>query len=220
MTLWTRSREDGLMIPVTGRNELAGGARIGGKIVGPRTETSGIWNGRPPVAIDGAGPMTLSLAARPGEGTPGQTVTIDGDFGNGFGGSIRRRFNVGGGLSASLRVGNFEHVQIRVVPDPLAAAGNVGIPSGMTVFFCWTWELQPSAKLLLFENYPVGGVTIEAPEGCESIYVESACTLTFAMTQFGNTFARAVVAGERVPCLWGAFSCNIPNKFVFESRGV
>jgi len=222
MSNWIPTPTPTGFVPVLDRNELAGGPRLGGLFNGPKTDTSALWKGHAPQFMDGIGPLTLSMAARPAPATPGQTVTIEVEVGNAWGGKISRRFNLGGGLSADLRVGNFQHIEVKAVPDGASVAGNIGIPAGMTVFFSWSFELQPRCPLFLFQDYPLAavGTVIQAPEGCEFIHVESACTLTFALTQFGTTFVKAVAAGDRVPCTWGAFSCNVTNKFIFESRGL
>ncbi len=219
---WVEDPRSPVYLNLMQRNELAAGPRLGGSYEGLKTDTSGIWKGRPPLFADGIGPMTLAIAATPNPNALGQTVTIEGEFGNAFGGIIRRRFHIGGGLSADLRAGNFAHVKIQVVPDPLAVPNNVGIPAGMTVFFCWTWNLNPIAALFFYQDYPVAavGTTIQAPEGCEFIHVQNAGTLTFVVTEYGQTWVRAVAAGERVPCPWGAFSCNVANRFIFEMRGL
>ena len=60
--------------PLTNLQELAGGARDGGLFRGPKTDTSALWKGRPPVNVDGIGPMGMGgkttllgvkVAARP-----------------------------------------------------------------------------------------------------------------------------------------------------------
>ena len=220
---WTRALEiQRRAVALERRNELASGARLGGKFDGPRDSTSALWKGRPPQLEDGIGPMTLSIAALPDDADLGQTVTVEIEAGNAWGGQITRLFNVGGALSADLRVGDFEHVVARVVRDPLAAAGQGGIPNGMSVYFCWTWELQPTAALMRFLDYPAGaiGTNIALPEGCTHIHVQNAGNLTFAWSEYAGTFVRPVLAGERVPCVGPTFSCNVANVFVFESRGL
>lgn len=192
--------------------ELAGGPRLGGRFVGPKTDTSSIWKGRPPVLEAGVRPLTLALAATPPPAELGRTVTVQAQCGNAWGGLITREFQIGGGLSAELRVGNFEHVKV-FVPPP-------GIVAGMTVFFCWTSDLLGRTPLYRFINYPAPGPIIQVPEGAEFVYPEVAGTLTYSIPQFGATFTRTVAAGEQVPIVWSAFSCNVANDFIFQLRGL
>ena len=48
--------------PLNNLGELAGGARDSGLFRGPKTDTSSLWKGRPPVQENGIGPMGLSIS--------------------------------------------------------------------------------------------------------------------------------------------------------------
>lgn len=204
-------RHGSTRMPLTNLEELGGGARDGGRFVGPKNDTSALWKGRPPVNIDGIGPMGMSIALRNESGTRGLTVTIDAEVGSPSGGLARRVFAVGEGLSADLHVGSYPHVKIRAVTP---------IPAGCTLYFTWVYEIISRSPLLAFIDYPAGGVSIDLPEGCEAFTVQNACTLTFQIPQFATTFAYAAVAGERVDALWSAVSCNVVNKFIAHLRGI
>lgn len=197
--------------PLTNLDELGGGARDGGRFVGPKTDTSALWKGRPPVNVDGIGPMGMSISLRNESATRGLTVTIDAEAGTPYGGLARRIFQVGEGLSAELHVGSYPHVNVRAVTP---------IPAGCTLYFTWVYEIIGRSPLLSFFNYTVPASIIELPEGCEAVTVQNACTLTFQIPQFTSTFTYAAVAGERVDALWSALSCNIANRFIFHMRGI
>lgn len=197
--------------PLTNLEELGGGARDGGRFVGPKTDTSALWKGRPPVNVDGIGPMGMSISLRNESATPGLTVTIDAEAGTPYGGLARRIFQVGEGLSAELHVGSYPHVNVRAVTP---------IPAGCTLYFTWVYEIIGRSPLLSFFDYTVPASIIELPEGCEAVTVQNACTLTFQIPQFTSTFTYAAVAGERVDALWSALSCNIANRFIFHMRGI
>lgn len=206
-------------LTVMERNELAGGARLGGRFEGPKTDTSAIWKGRPPVLSSGIGPLTLAIAARNAPpAVLSSTVFVRAECGNAWGGVTTREFHLGAGLSAELRVGNFQHVDIRVIPEPVGSLVS-GIPDGMTVFFSWTFDLLGRTPLYHFRAVPAATI-IQLPEGVEYLTAEAACTLTWDIPQFGTTFTQAVAAGTRIPTIWGAFSCNIANRFVFQLRGL
>ena len=191
--------------------ELAGGARDSGLFVGPKTDTSSLWKGRPPVQEDGIGPMGFSISFKNESATPGLTVTIDAEAGSPFGGIARRVFQVGQGLSAELHVGAYPHVNIRAITP---------IPTGCTLYFNWIYEIVARSPLLSFLDYTVANTIVEIPEGCEFITVQNACVLTFQLPQFASTFTYAASAGERVPSLWSALSCNVANRFVYHLRGI
>lgn len=197
--------------PLTNLDELGGGARDGGRFVGPKTDTSALWKGRPPVNVDGIGPMGMSISLRNESATPGLTVTIDAEAGTPYGGLARRVFQVGEGLSAELHVGSYPHVNVRAVTP---------IPAGCTLYFTWVYEILGRSPLVSFLDYTAPASIIELPEGCEAITVQNACTLTFQLPQFASTFTYAAVAGERVDALWAALSCNVVNRFIFHMRGI
>ena len=192
--------------PLTNLQELAGGARDGGLFRGPKTDTSALWKGRPPVNVDGIGPMGLSISFKNESATPGLSVTIDAEAG-----TARRVFQVGEGISAELHVGSYPHVNVRAITP---------VPAGCTLFFTWVYEILGRSRLLSFLDYTAPASVIELPEGCEAITVESACVLTFQLPQFTSTFVYAANAGERVDALWSALSCNVANKFIFHLRGI
>ena len=203
--------------PLVSASELGAGVRIGGKFDGPRTGTSAIWVGRPPVLPNGYPFPTLAIAATPSPSVPGQTVTIEVEAANGFGGRIMRQFSIGGGLSAEMRLGNYQHVRVRVLGS---SEGHVGIPAGMTVWFAWSFDLVGHSSLFHFLNYPVAGVPVVLPEGTEYITPENACRLVFQVPEFGTTFTRGVNAGEQATAIWSAFTCNIINRFIVQLRGL
>ena len=196
--------------PLTNLQELAGGARDGGLFRGPKTDTSALWKGRPPVNVDGIGPMGLSISFKNESATPGLSVTIDAEAGTAYG-IARRVFQVGEGISAELHVGSYPHVNVRAITP---------VPAGCTLFFTWVYEILGRSRLLSFLDYTAPASVIELPEGCEAITVESACVLTFQLPQFTSTFVYAANAGERVDALWSALSCNVANKFIFHLRGI
>jgi hypothetical protein len=201
-----------LPVSLWGVNELAGGARLGGLFRGPTQGTKAIWKGRPPILDEQlAGPMTLAIAAEPPAADPGRTLTIHAEGGNQWGGKIRRTFSIGAGLSAELRMGNFQHVLVRTDTD---------IPEGMTLFFSWTYDVLGRSPLYHYLSYPVANVVTALPEGAAYLIPEFACNITWQLTTFGSTITQAVAAGERVPSQWGAFSCNRDNEFIVELRGL
>lgn len=203
-------------------NELAGGARLGGNYVataekGPIEQHLPIWKGRPPILDETLqGMMTLAIMADPPPGDLGRTVTIDVEGANAWGGKITRTFSVGGGLSAELRLGNFQHV--RAVANP-AVLDSVTLPVGMGLFFCWSYDLIGRAPLYHF--LPVlAAIPTALPTATETITPELACTITWLLPTFGATVVKTVAAGEEVPAQWGAFSCNIANSFMLKIRGL
>ncbi len=204
--------------PITSFQELGSSPRLGGRRDGPNTATVPIWNGRPPTLENQAGsfPRILSLAAQttgvigPATAT---SVDIQAVCGNAFGGQMRRDFTIGEGLSADLACGSFRHVRV---------VTNSPIPVNTTLFFCWVDDLPGSSGttrgLTNFMDYPVAGVRTAIPEGAFMMYPESACQITFTMVSEGATFVRGALAGEAIPVMWGTFSCNVVNKFVFRLR--
>lgn len=201
--------------------ELSAGVRLGGKFVGPKTNTSAIWVGRPPVLENGIGPTALAIAARTRldvvAGTRGQTATIEAEGANADGGRVRRVFQVGGGLQAVLRLGNYQHVSCRVLGTP---DGQAGIVDGLDLFFSWSFDLTESTPLYNFIDYPGTDVITVLPEGTAFLYPESACVITWQVPQFGTTIVRSASAGQKVEAIWGTFSCNVVNKFVAELHGI
>jgi hypothetical protein len=193
--------------------ELTSEARLGGLFNGPSAgERIRIWSGRPPMTEPGFGPKTLSISCTGlGNANVGQTVSLEVECGNAWGGITRREFQVGQGLSAELAVGNWAVVNADITTT---------IPDGMTVFFSWTLDLIGRTRLTNFLDYPVAATTVNLPEGVDHIIPENACNITFQVPQFGTTFVRAATAGERIPALWGAISCNVVNKFICELRGL
>lgn len=196
---------------LTDLGELGGGARDGGRFVGPKTDTSALWKGRPPVRVDGIGPMGMSISFRNAGATRGLTTTINAEVGTPDGGLARRIFSIGEGLSAELHVGSYPHVNVRAVTQ---------IPANCTLFFTWVYEIVNRSPLIFFHRYLVAGTIIELPEGCEEFTVESACVLTFQLPQFSTTFTKTAIAGERVNALWSAVSCDVANRFIFHLRGL
>ena len=204
----SRRRRQALTFPP----ELASGARLGGKFVGPYNGTMAIWKGRPPIynpSYDEGEPGSLVIAAI--GGSVGDTVTINFEGGNAWGGQINRTFQIGQGISAELQAGQFQHILCRA---------DAPLPDGMELFFSWTWDIVNKSNLWRFLDYPNPGVAINLPEGIESITPESACQFIYQLPQFGTTFVKSVSAGEEVVAYWGAFSCNVANKFIYKLRGV
>ena len=194
------------------RPELGSTVRLDGRYEGPKRQTCAIWKARPPVLEDGSIPPTLFISA--GDGPKGaapigSTVTIYAEGAAAGGGRASRLFEVGNGLTAELLVGYFKSIIVET---------RTPIPAGLTVFFTWSFQIAQSRGFVKFLDYPVAAAPVNLPEGCESVVPELACTLTFLMPQFGTTFTYAASAGEVVPALWGAMSCNIINKFVFRLK--
>jgi hypothetical protein len=204
------SQNDGRVIVF--RPELGSTVRLDGRFEGPKKQTLSIWKARPPVLEDGSVPPTLFLSADNGPGADapvGSTVTIYAEGAAAGGGRASRLFEVGHGLTAELLVGYFKSITV-VTKSP--------VPAGLTLYFTWSFQIAQSRGLVKFLNYPAPAVPVNLPEGCETVVPELACLLTFILPQFGTTFAYSASAGEAVPALWGAMSCNIPNKFVFRLK--
>ena len=192
--------------------ELGSGPRTGGRRTGPFTGTWALWKGRPPILNSGYSDMepgTLVIAAT--GGAVGDTVTINFEGGNGWGGVTNRTFQVGQGLSAQLQAGSFQHVVCRTGSE---------IPADMLLSFSWIWEPVNRSPLYNFQDYPIADVNIDLPEGAEFIIPESAGQFVFQLPQFSTTFTKSFGAGEEIPAYWGAFSCNTVNKFIFKLRGI
>ena len=208
--------------PLNDVNELAGGARLGGNFIataqtGPTLQTLALWKGRPPLLDEVLqGPLTLAIEANPPPGDLGRTVRIEVEGGNAWGGKVTRTFSVGAGLSAELRIGNFQHV--RVVARP-ATLDSVTLPVGMGLFFAWSLDLIGRAPLYDFLSVLAATPTV-LPTATETITPEFACTITWLIPTFGATVVKTVAAGEEVPAQWGAFSCNIANTFLLKMRGL
>ena len=194
------------------RPELGATVRLDGRFEGPKTQTLSIWKARPPVLEDGSVPPTLFISAGngPGPDAPiGSTVTIYAEGAAAGGGKVTRLFEVGHGLSAELLVGYFKSINVITKSK---------VPEGLTLYFVWSFQIAQSRGLVKFLNYPVAGVSVNLPEGSETMVPELACVLTFVQPQFGTSFTYTAGAGEQVPALWGAFSCNIINKFVIRLK--
>lgn len=208
-----------MLVPLWSRNELAGGARLGGSRSGPYAGQQALWDGRPPRLESGWGPDGFSISCRmevPQAVPPlpvselGQSALISVEVGSSWGDKARRQFHVGAGLSADLRLGNFEVVSAKCGP----------LPAGMTVFFSWTWELVGRGDLLLFQTIPAGTV-VQAPEGADSLLAESPCTLTWLVPQLGTTFIQPIAAAVETKAAFPtAFTSNVINKFVWRLRGI
>ena len=198
----------------TSSSEVAGGARLGGKFVGPLLGTNRVWDGRPPVIGDEASPRVLSLSAQPT--VPSATLTaeildvkIEAIFSNGFGDQVRRVFDLGVGVTTTLNAGAFELCRIVTVN---------GIPDGLSLYFSWNFENPGSRsdeRLLLFQDYPVLNTRIPIPEGTVAIVTESAGTVSFYYPRLAATFDVALVAGQTVPCLGGTLSFDAATQFIF-----
>ena len=194
--------------------ELGGGARLGGCFAGPKGGTTALWKGRPPI-LGPEGPKVLSIAMRTlgPIGAGNRSIQIHAEVGNAFGDIITRDFVVGEGLSADIRVGAFQHSEVRTSTE---------IPDGSTLYFSWAEELpasQSDLRLINYLSYPFAGVRASAPEGSQFVTAESACQITWTVDLFGTTFVQGVGAGAIIPVNWGSFSCNVPNKFIFHLRG-
>jgi len=201
--------------PLTSQRELGENIRTDGRYVGPLRQTLRICSGRPPVQPDGRIFPLLSLSLIPGEGaaTPpiGTTVTIEAEGASGNGGRVRRTFQIGAGLTGDIMMGYYEHVRVKALPN----ADGVTVPEGMVLYFVWNSSIYEGRRLQSFLNYAIPASIVPAPEGTEFIIPETACVLTFQLPSFSTTFVYTAAAGERVPAAWGAFSCNIANKFIF-----
>ena len=201
----------------TSSSEVAGGARLGGKFVGPLLGTNRVWDGRPPVIGDEASPRVLSLSAQP---TVPRATLPDGDildvqieaiFSNGFGDQVRRVFDLGVGVTTTLNAGAFELCRIVTTN---------GIPDGLSLYFSWNFENPGSRsdeRLLLFQDYPAGLINtrIPIPEGTVALVTESAGTVSFRYPRPGATFDVALVAGQTVQCLGGTLSFSAATQFIF-----
>ena len=201
----------------TSSSEVAGGARLGGKFVGPLLGTNRVWDGRPPVIGDEASPRVMSLSAQPTNPTltidPATVldVRIEAIFSNGFGDQVRRVFDLGCGVTTTLNAGAFELCRIVTTN---------GLPDGLTLFFSWNFENPGSRsdeRLIQFFNYPVGLVNtrIPIPEGTVAIVTESAGTFKFYYPRSAATFDVAALAGQTVPCLGGTLSFTAATDFIF-----
>ena len=197
--------------------ELGGGAQVGGRFVGPLTQTIPIWNGRPP-RQNNLGPLSMYLSATSPPAALGQTIPIHVECGNSLGGRVVRDFEIGAGLSASLRVGNWEHVKVLGLPNVGGVAG--GVANGATLFFTWDQGLENGTALYSFLDYPVPNTQIALPEGCDAIYSNVAGNMTFNVDRHANTFVQAVVVGQEVPAIWSSISFSQVTRFIFRMRGI
>ena len=200
---------------LTNSSEVAGGARLGGRIVGPYNGTGRLWDGRPPVIGDEASPRVMSISAM--STTPSASldpalardVRIEAIFASGWGDQVRRVFDLGEGVTATLNAGSFELCKVRVITN---------IPDGLTVFFSWNFETpgaRSDEKLLQFQNYAVAGVRIPIPEGTVSFVPETAGVASFFYPRTGATFNVAVGAGQIQPILGGTLSYSVPTDLIF-----
>ena len=175
-------------------------------------QTRSIWNGAPPVLPDGTAMQTLSLSAdREGAAALGQSVTVEVSAGGPQGGFQTRRFAIGGGLAADLRLGNYEIVNAKVL---------TAVPTGFRLRWAWSsdWSLQPS-PLFAYMPYTVPGAVVDLPQGTEAIFPTNASVITWEMVQFGTTQVVAAAAAQEVEARWGSMSCNIANQFIVRLRG-
>ena len=197
-------------IPLEYSPELASGARLGGKFVGPYSGTMAIWKGRPPVLSVGDDYDPAALVISCTGGAVGSSVTIDFEGGNAWGGQTRRTFQIGQGLSAELQAGAFQHVNCRAT-TPLA--------DGQELFFSWTWD--PVNRSDLYQYFSASaGVAYSLPEGCTHIIPESACNIVFQIPQFSTTYTKSALAGEEVPAIWGGYQTNQTQNIIYRLRGV
>ena len=206
------SRRHNHYIQTTFPPELASGARLGGKFVGPYSGTMAIWKGRPPnLAVSDdfvQNPGSLRISCN--GGPVGSTVTVEFEGGNAWGGILKREFQVGQGLSAELQAGAFGHVSVRCV-TPLV--------EGQELYFSWTFDPVNKSDLFAYQVV-TGGVNYNLPEGCSHIIPESACNIIFQIPQFTTTFTKSALAGEEVQALWGAYQTNITQNVIYKLRGV
>lgn len=199
----------------TNSSEVAGGARLGGRVVGPYNGTFRIWDGRPPVIGDELSPRVMSISAVStvpsasiGAGVI-RDVRIEAILANGWGDQTRRVFDLGEGVTATLNAGAFELCSVKVISN---------VPDGLTVFFSWNFENPGSRsdeRLIQFQNYAVAGVRIPIPEGTVSIVSETAGTASFPYPRSAATFDVPASAGIPFPCLGGTLSFSVPTDFIF-----
>lgn len=193
-------------------NEPGVGVRLSGVLDSGRGSTKRIWDGEPPVMPDGTLYRLLAISGEVDATVPGQTVSVRVEAGSPQGGFTVREFDVGGGLTAILAVGNYPNVR---------AVVQSAIPAGMRVRFAWSENtgVQPTP---LFSRiaYTVPAAVVTLPQGTEVIWPENACVVTWQLARFGATFVQAAAAGTPLPAIWGSFSSNVaPNQFIFQMRG-
>ena len=126
-----------------------------------------------------------------------------------YGDQVRRVFDLGVGVTATLNAGSFELCAVRVIST---------IPDGLTVFFSWNFETpgaRSDEKLLQFQTYAVAGVRIPIPEGTVAIVSELAGVMSFPYPRSAATFNVAVGAGQVQPILGGTLSFSVPTEFIF-----
>lgn len=195
-------------------NELGNGVRLGGvfdsTMVGGR---KAIWKGRPPVDEHGERFGALLLATSFEGVDSGQTVSIYAEAGSSEGGIATRRFSIGGGLSADLRLGHYEHVVCRVETNP--------IPTGLKIYFVWAREPRTvPSPLWTFLSYQGAGVTVDLPEGADLVYPQNAGVITWQIPEFATTFVQAATGGVPFEAAWSAFSYSVPTRFLIRMRGL
>ena len=191
--------------------ELGSGARLGGRFDFPYTGTMAIWKGRPPILSTGDDlePAALAISCNGGTGI-GSSVTIEFSGANAWGGLTQRTFQIGGGLSALLQAGAFQHINCRAV-TPLM--------TGQSLKFSWINDPINQSDLYFYQAV-ANGVELDIPEGCIHIIPEGACNIIFKLDQFGTTFTKAAVAGEEIPAIWGSFETNVDTNVIFRLRGI
>jgi hypothetical protein len=104
----------------------------------------------------------------------------------------------------------------RAVPT----ADTFTLVTGQTLFFSWSYDLLGRTALHHVLSVSGLGIPTALPEATEFITPELACTITWLLPTFGLTVVRTAAAGEQVPADWGAFSCNIANRFLLQLRGL
>ena len=197
--------------PLNQPNELGSGARLGGLFQGPTNgETLSIWNGRPPQQDDIWGPRVLCLSLRPIVDDPNGTFVraagsrstkISVECSEGFGGKIRRVFDIGEGLSCELAVGSSKILKVFIIS---------AVPAGMNLYFSWNGSYSGSFsgdQLISYISYPTHDVRIALPEGTSHVVFDKAGTVTWTIDVPGATsFVQAVLVGQVVKALWGTLT--------------
>ena len=170
-----------------------------------------IWKGRPPILSvgDDLEPAALVISCNGGS-TPGGSVTIEFVGANAWGGETKRVFQIGGGLSALLQAGGFQHISCRAI-TPLM--------DGQSLKFSWINDPINQSDLYNFQAV-AQNTDIDIPEGCTFIIPENACNIIFKISQFGTTFTKSALAGEEIPAMWGAFQVNVNTNIIFRLRGI
>jgi hypothetical protein len=79
----------------------------------------------------------------------GNTVTIDFEGGNAWGGKTKRQFQIGNGISAELQAGQFAHVAVRAITQ---------LKEGEELFFSWTYDPVNRSDLYQYLSYDIAGL--------------------------------------------------------------